>query len=321
MTQKLRPVSLVILSTFFLFFLGGCVSKNLYLLEVKKRQSLEKQIEKIEILNTRLRRERRGMRTRLNVIQRGDTLKGRQAIALIKLQKERARQNTSLETQEQKMVALQEKLEIDRLSLEEQMDDLKTALFGKDQEVTGLRNKLKVASEETNALETRLAVTEEVAIKKIQDAEEITKTRETLIQNLEQEINSGHVRISQMNDQLSVQIIDKILFSTGSDQINNAGKALLKKLSHSLREMKKKIRIEGHTDNVPIRGLLAGKYPTNWELSTGRATHVVRYLISQGIPPKHLLAVGMAHYSPVASNKTPEGRQENRRIEVVLSPR
>lgn len=321
MTQKLRPVSLIILSAFFLFFLEGCVSKNLYLLEVKKRESLEKQINTMEALNTRLRRERRGIRTRLLMMQRNDNLKSIQAIELIKLQKERIDQNTTFETQEQKMVALQEKLAIDRLSLEQQMDDLKTALFGKDKEVSGLQNQLKVVSKEAATLETRLAVTEEVAIKRIHDVEETTRARENLIQDLQKEISAGHVKISQMNDRLSVQIIDKILFSTGSDEINPKGKTLLKKLGHSLKKMKQKIRIEGHTDNVPIRGLLAGKYPTNWELSTGRATHVVRYLITQGVKPRHLLAVGMAHYNPVASNETPEGRQENRRIEVILSPR
>ncbi len=147
----------------------------------------------------------------------------------------------------------------------------------------------------------------------------MTETREDLIQELQQEIDAGHVKISQMNNQLSVQIIDRILFSTGSDTVNPEGKTLLKKLSHSLQKIKKKIRIEGHTDNIPILGLLAGKYPTNWELSTGRATQVVRYLLTQGVSPGQLLAVGMAQHNPVASNETPEGRQENRRIEVVIS--
>lgn len=321
MAQRLRPVTLVILSAFFLFFLEGCVSKNLYLLEVKKRKALEKQVDVMEVLNARLRRERLGIRTRLLVMQRSNGLKDIQTIELIKLQKERVDQNITLEKQGQKMIALRAKLEIDRLSLEQQMEDLKTALFGKNQEASDLQNQLEMASQETATLETRLAVTETAAIKKIHDAEETTRARENLIQDLQKEIKAGHVKISQMNNRLSVQIIDKILFSTGSDEISAKGKTLLKKLGHSLKKMKQKIQIEGHTDNIPIRGLLAGKYPTNWELSTGRATHVVRYLITQGVKPGHLLAVGMAHHNPVASNETPEGRQENRRIEVILSPR
>jgi len=304
-----------------MFFFQGCVSKNRYLLEVKKRVSLEKQIQEMEKSNARLRRERQGIRSQLNQTQRNNKLKGAQAIELIKLKKERAAQNITLATQEKEMMVLQKKLQKDRKSLEQQMEDLKASLFGKDQEVSALQNQLKQASQTSAALETRLAVTEKTAMQKIQDAQTTAKTREKLIQDLQKEIDKGHIKISQMNNQLSVQIVDKILFSTGSDKINTAGQQLLNKVSLSLKNMKKKIRIEGHTDNVPIRGRLAEKYPTNWELSTARATHVVRYLIAQGTPPKHLLAVGMAHYNPVASNESPEGRQENRRIEIVLSPR
>ncbi len=275
----------------------------------------------MEILNARLQRERWGMRSRLNLIQQGNHVKSMQTIELIKLQQERVHQDTTLQTQEQKLLALQEKLSIDHLALEKQMDELKTALLGKGQEVSGLKNRLKVASKKTRTLETRLAETETSTIKKIHDAQEITEARENLIRELQKEIDAGHVKISQMNDQLSVQIIDKILFSTGSDRVNPEGKILLKKLSHSLKKIQKTIRIEGHTDNVPIRGLLAGKYPTNWELSTGRATQVVRYLLSQGVNPKHLLAVGMGQHTPLASNETSQGRQENRRIEVVISPK
>ncbi len=102
----------------------------------------------METLNARLRREGRGMRSRLNLIQRGKHFKNMQAIELVKLQQERVLTNTSLETQEQKLLALQEKLSIDRLALEKQMEELKTALFGKGQEISGLKNQLKVASQE-----------------------------------------------------------------------------------------------------------------------------------------------------------------------------
>jgi chemotaxis protein MotB len=84
----------------------------------------------------------------------------------------------------------------------------------------------------------------------------------------------------------------------------------------------KQIRIEGHTDNVPISAKLQSRYKTNWELSTARATTVVRYLIDQGnVDRQHLSAVGYADTQPVAPNDTDEGRSANRRIEIVLYPK
>jgi len=81
------------------------------------------------------------------------------------------------------------------------------------------------------------------------------------------------------------------------------------------------IRVEGHTDNVPIHPRLQKQFPTNWELSTTRATNVVRFLQEEvGIEGLRLQAVGMAEYRPVASNATSAGRSQNRRIEIALLP-
>ena len=80
----------------------------------------------------------------------------------------------------------------------------------------------------------------------------------------------------------------------------------------------KAIRIEGHTDNVKIGGVLAQKYPTNWELSAARAVNVTRFLQAQGLNPEDLGAVAYGENKPVADNETPEGRAQNRRIEINL---
>ena len=100
------------------------------------------------------------------------------------------------------------------------------------------------------------------------------------------------------------------------------GLEILKKVGDILKNARdKQIRIEGHTDNVPIGAALAAKFPTNWELSTARATVVARYFQEKvGIPPQQLAPTGFAEYRPVASNDTPEGRAQNRRIEIILAP-
>jgi len=83
----------------------------------------------------------------------------------------------------------------------------------------------------------------------------------------------------------------------------------------------KAIRVEGHTDNVPIATSLQDRFASNWELSTARATAVVRYLQDKaGIAPDHLIAAGYGEFRPIAPNTTPEGRTQNRRIEIVLVP-
>jgi chemotaxis protein MotB len=97
---------------------------------------------------------------------------------------------------------------------------------------------------------------------------------------------------------------------------------VLKKVGAILGEVKdKEIRIEGYTDNVPIGENLRKRFPTNWELSTQRATNVLRFLEEQaGVDGARLSAVGYGPFRPLADNQTPEGRAQNRRIEIVLVP-
>ncbi len=83
----------------------------------------------------------------------------------------------------------------------------------------------------------------------------------------------------------------------------------------------KEVRVEGHTDNVPISSRLKDVFPSNWELSTARATNVVHFLQDQvGIPGERLSTCGFGQFRPVAENETAEGRAQNRRIQIVLVP-
>jgi chemotaxis protein MotB len=117
-------------------------------------------------------------------------------------------------------------------------------------------------------------------------------------------------------------MIDKILFPSGEAEITSEGIAVLERVGKILKNTEgKMIRVEGHTDNVPIHPNLQDKFPTNWELSTARATNVVRFLEETvGINGVRLHAVGMSEYHPVASNATAAGRSQNRRIEINLLP-
>ena len=167
---------------------------------------------------------------------------------------------------------------------------------------------------------------EEVAKVSREKEEEIARMRAThddMVKTLQKEIEQGQVQVTQLADRLSLNIVDKILFPSGEDQITDAGKEVLKRVGVVLAQVKDKtIRIEGHTDNVPTGKPLRQRFPTNWELSTARATNVVRFLQDEAhIDPTSLEAVGRGEYRPIASNKTAVGRSQNRRIEIILYPR
>lgn len=158
-----------------------------------------------------------------------------------------------------------------------------------------------------------------------QKEEEIARVKaayEELTADMKEEIEQGQIKITQLADRLSVSMVEKILFPSGEAEISPRGLKVLERVGGVLKNTQGKvIRVEGHTDNVPISGALQKTYPTNWELSAARAINVVRFLQEKvGIEPQRLQAVGMSEYKPVASNKTPAGRAQNRRIEIVLMP-
>jgi chemotaxis protein MotB len=111
-------------------------------------------------------------------------------------------------------------------------------------------------------------------------------------------------------------LTDKVLFASGSAQLEPSSTGLLTTIGHLLaQEVRHPIAVEGHTDSRPIS---SAQFPTNWELSTSRATRVVRYFIRQGVAATRLQAAGLAAQRPIASNSNDAGRSRNRRVEIVL---
>jgi chemotaxis protein MotB len=149
----------------------------------------------------------------------------------------------------------------------------------------------------------------------------VSKTYENLLDEMKEEIQQGQIAITELKGKLTVDVVDKILFDSGKAEIKKEGMEVLKRVVQALRNVEDKtIRVEGHTDNVPIAGALAKRYPTNWELSAARAINVTRYLENQGIDPALLSAAAFGEHQPVADNETPEGRAKNRRIAIILQP-
>jgi len=141
-----------------------------------------------------------------------------------------------------------------------------------------------------------------------------------LVGELANELQQGELQIKQYKNMLSVDVAEKIFFASGSANIKESGKKVLQKVGNALAQYQDKvIRVVGHTDNVPVAKSYQNVFPTNWELSAMRATNVVRFLQDNcKIVPERLIAAGRGEYSPIAPNDTPENRQKNRRIEIML---
>jgi chemotaxis protein MotB len=185
-----------------------------------------------------------------------------------------------------------------------------------------LNKELQTCQQTAAATEQKLAATQAEQQALFQEKKQLegkTKEYEEMVGSLQKEVDAGNVTISQMQDRLTVNLVDKVLFSSGSTNIQKQGEEALTKIAAVLKNYAtKRVLVEGHTDNVPVGDALKSKYPTNWELSAARATKIARFLVDQGVDPVRMAALGFGEYRPIAPNDTPEGRRENRRIEISL---
>ena len=192
-----------------------------------------------------------------------------------------------------------------------------------------LRQQADEIEKKAQAMEQQLAQAksevDKLAKEKEAELAKLKQAQNDMLQSLKKEVEAGEVMVNQLADRLSVKILDKILFASGEATISGKGQSVLKRVGKvlaSARDKDKIIRIEGHTDNVPIGPKIKDKFATNWELSTARATTVVRFLAeSSKIPQDAFEAAGLGEYHPIAKNDTPQSRQQNRRIEIILYPR
>jgi chemotaxis protein MotB len=139
-----------------------------------------------------------------------------------------------------------------------------------------------------------------------------------MLERFNKMIASGKLRVKIVRGRMVVELSENILFDSGRADLKAEGQTALTEVAGVLASIADRdFQIAGHTDNVPIK---SAKFPSNWHLSTARAVTVSLYLASHGVPEVRLSAAGYADTQPAASNDTPEGRQQNRRIEIVLMP-
>lgn len=173
---------------------------------------------------------------------------------------------------------------------------------------------------EIEKLRGQVARCEKAAEESRRNTERFRAREAELRSRLQSELANRDVEIERLRDQLTVRVLDRILFRSGSADILPAGQQVLDKLANVLTETDDLIRVEGHTDNVPIGERLKQKYFSNWELSAARAAAVVRYFqYGHSLDPVRLEAVGYSEYRPVAPNDSDANRQRNRRVSIELA--
>jgi len=136
-----------------------------------------------------------------------------------------------------------------------------------------------------------------------------------LLKAMEQSLKDGQVRVTETDRGISIDINASSLFDLGSASLRPEAVGRLMEVARVLSKSPRQIEVEGHTDDLQINSLI---YPSNWELSTARASSVVRQFAIGGVAPTRMVAVGYAENRPVVSNDTPEGRARNRRVTVMV---
>ncbi|MDD4225317.1 MAG: OmpA family protein [Mariniphaga sp.] len=304
---------------FFLFFAGvlffsSCVSLKQHTGVQQDLKNAQQEIELLKQSNVRLETANREFEsTNKNLSDRNKDLNSRVEEALYNLNVQRQR-NAGLE--------------IDMQNLNRQLDILKT---GSTSEIEMLLEELQVARHDLNQREERLLEAERelqerntrlIELQEIlaQKEQAVTELKDKVMQALTGFADEG-LTVFEKNGKVFVSMEEKLLFKTGRWDVDPNGQMALRDLSNVLAENPDiSIMVEGHTDDVPMRG--SGDVKDNWDLSVMRATAVTKILTQNAqLHPERIIAAGRSEYLPLIPEKSPEARQMNRRTEIILTPR
>lgn len=227
----------------------------------------------------------------------------------------------------------------DRLSSElaqakQRIAELERQLNGKDQELSALKGAagdrdrlladLAAAKQRATDLESEITRRdhEMAGLRGALDQQKtsLAEAKNDLSKLLQAEVAKGNVTMKQLGDQLTLGLATTLLFDSGESTLKPGGADVLSRIGSVLKNYPdRSIHVAGHTDNVPIKGRLAKRFPTNTELSQARADSARQALTEGGMSADKIDAKGHADSRPIASNSTAEGRQKNRRVEIVVS--
>ena len=205
----------------------------------------------------------------------------------------------------------------------EQLEQAQIALFEKEDELNNISNYLDVKEKELKLAEQELSA----RLMRVSELETIINRKDSMVTALKKSISKALIglegeglTIEKRNGKVYISLEEDLLFASGKYVVNDGGVMALNKLATALStQTDLEILVEGHTDDIPLSG--KGMVKDNWDLSVMRATNVVKVLTKNpSLNPLQLTAAGRAEFVPISSNDTKEGRNSNRRIEMILSP-
>jgi chemotaxis protein MotB len=206
----------------------------------------------------------------------------------------------------------------------ETLDAYSRTIADQISEFEALAKRLEALEAEKRDLEYKISAIEQDRSMLIEEEElekqRIKSTYEKLLASLKGEIDEKTIEIQNFKNALTINMMDKIFFDSGKAGIKPEGLGVLDRIAPILENLEgKNIRIEGHTDDVPIGANSKSKYPSNWELGAARSSAVARYFVEKhGIDPARISSVSYSYYRPIVPNDSEENRARNRRIEIVL---
>jgi chemotaxis protein MotB len=226
-----------------------------------------------------------------------------------------------------RILAEKEKLENVRDSLTTKNAELNTLILAKETEIAKLKTEIETLTARNYAMNTKILTLEAqktdqsvIVEEKETEISALKQAQNDLEKSLKSELDSYKAKLEMTERGLVITFLAEIFFDSGKNVIKEEAHPTLAKVATVLNTKvgDSRVAIEGNTDNDPIRYSL---WESNWELSSARALAVLHYFIDTGlVDPARLSAVGNGEFNPVASNDTPQGKQQNRRVEIVILP-
>ncbi|MEZ5104234.1 MAG: OmpA family protein [Draconibacterium sp.] len=294
-------------------FLSSCVS-------LKQYNDSQEKMKKSIAENEQLKKEK----IDLEAVNSGLADKNKQLESKLKsVEKELDDAKYSVKIQKERVVATEKEI----ADLQRQLDVLNS---GSSTEIENLLKELNETREDLNIREDKLREAEkelESRNAKLIELQQILARKDEAVKDLKNKVmnaltgfNNKGLTVHEKNGKVYVSLDEKLLFKTGKWDVDPNGQKALKELSKVLAQNPDiNIMVEGHTDNVPMRG--SGEVKDNWDLSVMRATAVTKILMAgNDIDPVRIIAAGRSEYLPLSAEQTAEGRQMNRRTEIILTP-
>jgi chemotaxis protein MotB len=227
----------------------------------------------------------------------------------------------ALQQQNAELTKSRDQLALEKSALQQDKNNtessLNNSLLNKNKEVTQLNQALGTTEQDLAAKNARITEMQRI----LDEKDAATKALRQKVSDALLGFNSQDLQVNVKNGKVYVSLSEQLLFKSGSTKVDPAGQDALIKLANALTGNKDiNVLIEGHTDNVPIKGVVNGA-KDNWDLSVLRATEITRLLTSAGIDPTQITPSGRGQFLPVAANDTPQNKALNRRTDIILTPK